>query len=58
MMMNGGMGDGAMMGDGMMGDGFMGWGGMIFGPLMMIAFVALIIFGVVAIVKSVSEPKS
>ncbi len=29
----------------------MGWGGMFFGPLMMIAFIALIIFAIVMLIK-------
>ncbi len=42
-MMNGGFMNG--------GEGFMGWGGMFFGPLVMIGFLVLIVWAVIALVK-------
>lgn len=44
------MQNGMMNGDHMM----MGWGGMFFGPLMMIGFIALIVFAVVMLIRWLS----
>ena len=35
-----------------------GWGGMIFGPLMMVAVLALVIFGVMTLVRSTSSDRA
>ena len=46
-----------MMGNGMMDSSnmTMGWGGMFFGPLIMVGFFALIVFGIVMLVKWISR---
>ncbi len=49
-----------MMGNGMMNGGnmMMGWGGLFIGPLMMIAFLTLIVFAIVMLVKGMSGSNS
>lgn len=49
-----------MMGTGMMDSSnmMMGWGGMFFGPLIMVGFFALIVFGIVMLVKWISSDTS
>ena len=49
-----------MMGNGMMDSGnmMMGWGGMFLGPLIMVGFFALIVFGIIMLVRWISSGSS